>query len=474
MLPVCFQDEVCFKVERIGDARKPGPGRFRSHRRGQRSIEAASIRRARFCYDTEQIASCHSKDDHAAQDAWDGVDALPIQPQCLNVWHINIQGLRSHVAELVARLRMSEQPPQVICLNETFLDQSVGEVELEGYVNIARWDRAAERGGVCIYARQDIAQQVTLLSKSGTAERLWCVLHTDCGPYLLGAWYRPPSIEVASMETCEKEHEQLSEGLMGTLLVGDVNVHHLQWLVHSRETTAGGKRMRLAAAQMGLKQVVDQPTRGNHLLDLVLTDVPGTTARVLPKIADHCVVEAAMPLPVPRQELVLREGWKFGTADWDRLNADLEEEDWTSIEAMSTDDAANHLSKRVLELAEKSIQKTIIRDRKSTHPWLNDTVLQAVANKREAEGTPEEAARAETCSEVVKREYFAWVASVRRDLQDKNRGSKTWWARERQLQLKTQKCCSIPALKKPDGSWVRNAQGKADLLAQTLAGTYKL
>ena len=31
MLPVCFRDEVFFKVERIGEAKKLGPGRFRSH-----------------------------------------------------------------------------------------------------------------------------------------------------------------------------------------------------------------------------------------------------------------------------------------------------------------------------------------------------------------------------------------------------------------------------------------------------------
>ena len=149
--------------------------------------------------------------------------------------------------------------------------------------------------------------------------------------------------------------------------------------------------MRCATAQMGLRQIVRQPTRGNHLLDLVLTDVQGATTRVLPKTADHCVVEVSAPFPVPHEQVVLREGWKFGTADWDRLQTDLEEEDWTVITSLTADDAAAHLSSRVLALAERSIQKAVIRDRKSTHPWLNDTVLQAVAKKREAEGTPQEA-----------------------------------------------------------------------------------
>ena len=185
---------------------------------------------------------------------------------------------------------------------------------------------------------------------------------------------------------------------MGTLLLGDVHVHHVQWLGHSRETTACGKRMRLAAAQMGLKQVVDRPTRGQHLLDLVLTDVQGATARVLPKIADHSVIEVSAPLPMPHQEVVLREGWKFNSADWERLNADLEEANWEIMNAMTVDDAAVYISETILCLAEKSIQKTIIQDTKSTHPWLNEAVLQAVASKRTAVGTSQEAERAKSCN----------------------------------------------------------------------------
>ena len=63
---------------------------------------------------------------------------------------------------------------------------------------------------------------------------------------------------------------------------------------------------------------------------------------------------------------------------------------------------------------------------------------------------------------------------MRRDLEEKRKGSKSWWARERQLQRQAQRCCSIPALKKTDGTWVRNGQDKADLLAQTLSAKYTL
>ena len=95
------------EVERVGEAKNPGPGTLRAHRRGRRSFEAIAARWERF-QDNQttkakslqaRIAALHSQ-------------AIPevIGSQSLLVWHINIQGLRSHVAELVARLRLSDTP----------------------------------------------------------------------------------------------------------------------------------------------------------------------------------------------------------------------------------------------------------------------------------------------------------------------------------------------------------------------------
>ena len=109
--------------------------------------------------------------------------------------------------QLEARILLAERRPQILCLNETFLDASVGEVCIADFVLIARRDRDSEKGGVCVYAASEIAEQVTLMKKSESAEGVWCVVHSDRGPYLLGAWYRPPSTEQDTIETCEREYE---------------------------------------------------------------------------------------------------------------------------------------------------------------------------------------------------------------------------------------------------------------------------
>ena len=253
--------------------------------------------------------------------------------------------------------------------------------------------------------------------------------------------------------------------------MGDLNVHHLGWLRHSNGTSAGGKRLRLAAATMGLTQLVREPIRGKYLLDLALSDIAGATAAVLPKVADHNIVEVRAPLPVRTIEC---EVWKFATADWDRLEALLHKENWSSIFRICPDEGARHLSKTLLEHARSCIPKKRIVEKKSTHPWLNEVVLQAVANKKDAEGTPSEKEKAVVCSSIVLREYNGWVSEVHKELASMRQGSKAWWKRERQLQLQKQKCSSIPALKKSDGTWTCDSKGKADELATTLVGKYTL
>ena len=58
---------------------------------------------------------------------------------------------------------MSKTVPAIVCLNETFLDESVEDVSLEGYIMVARRDRADGRkgGGVAVYALDSIANRVT-------------------------------------------------------------------------------------------------------------------------------------------------------------------------------------------------------------------------------------------------------------------------------------------------------------------------
>ena len=180
-----------------GEASQPGP---RLRRRGPRSEEARGRRLHRnLC----RHARSKSTDSH-------DLSVFSSQP-VLTILHVNIRGLLGHTTELTARLRLLPPKPMLICITESWLDKSIGEVMLEGYVLVGRHDRQDGRkcGGVVMYALASYANYITLLDKSLGAERLWAVVHSDLGPYLVGLWYRPPV--QGEMETIDTLHHEWSK-----------------------------------------------------------------------------------------------------------------------------------------------------------------------------------------------------------------------------------------------------------------------
>ena len=88
-----------------------------------------------------------------------------------SIWHVNNRGLISHCAALVARLQLTKSKPTLICLNETFLDDAIENIDIEGYTLVCRRDRIygkVERrcGGVAVYGSAKVADSMTLIHKS--------------------------------------------------------------------------------------------------------------------------------------------------------------------------------------------------------------------------------------------------------------------------------------------------------------------
>ena len=119
------------------------------------------------------------------------------------------------------------------------------ELCLPGYVLISRLDRrdGRKQAGIALFALPEIAACVTLLEHASdiSHERSWHAVHGDLGPVLLCIWYRPPCVgETGSIAAFEAEWERLSDGFLGTLIVGDVNVHHTHWLKFSHSVSVEG------------------------------------------------------------------------------------------------------------------------------------------------------------------------------------------------------------------------------------------
>ena len=71
-------------------------------------------------------------------------------------------------------------------------------------------------------------------------------------------------------------------------------MHQSAWLLHSARNSPEGKVLQSGCEERGLRQLVREPTRKEHLLDLVLSDFESVKCTVEPEVADHKVVVATL------------------------------------------------------------------------------------------------------------------------------------------------------------------------------------
>ena len=378
---------------------------------------------------------------------------------------VNIRSLLKNYIYLAHCIE--QHSPDIVCLQETWLNSSIEHFQINKYTCISRYDRQDGRigGGVALYAK-DSCKYIVHASDSEVAERSWHFLHSDQGIVLIGNCYRPPDAAADAIQTLRDEPKEYENKVSGILLVGDFNVHHRKWLRFSNGNTQVGEMMHSICQEFALRQHVQEPTREQYLLDLVLSDLPQTSVKLSHMLADHKAVLVTMPLAASGTNDLQRRGWDFSKANWHALKAELRNIDWSFIEVDSIDEATEKFTLELLLASQNNIPVRVFSDNKSQHPWLNARCRSAIARKYASEGTPTFAFARDECSAVINEEYQKFNVQLRKDIKACVRGSKKWWKLNAALLNRRTKACSIPALKVED-EWFLLAEDKANLLAIT-------
>ena len=385
----------------------------------------------------------------------------------LTVLHCNIRGWLSHCDELFGHIH-TLNGPSLVLLNETLLDSSVSNPQIPGYQLVGRHEEIGTRRGIAAFAANAIAPDVVLLLKSKITERMWLRVHTQIGAILVCVWYRRPNRgEVLSVTSLREEYNLLKGDAIGTMVIGDLNAHHIRWLRYSSENSPEGEALHNFCQDYGFIELVGAPTRDNYLLDLVLTDLHSAArARVLPGVSDHSMVLAIFDTKIDLQPSSLRKVWKFQNADWESMRSALASYSWNWHIDTCPDDAAQELHDVIIALLEDYVPSEQIQVRTGSHPWFNEDCQEAVLAKQLAWGTASQREASEKCSQILFREYGKYIAATRQKLKRLKKGSKKWWKESKSLMHKSTTATSIPALKTREG-WVRTAVEKADVLADT-------
>ena len=166
------------------------------------------------------------------------------------------------------------------------------------------------------------------------------------------------------------------------VVAGDLNIHHLPWLLFSNGSTIEGDLMKNMCDDLGLRQIVRAPTRNQYLLDLCLTDMEGVKVSIEPSISDHSALMIRVPLQIEKHVDVSREVWHYRGASWHALNQELMHWDWQPLNHGSVDNAANIFVGVVSHLVSKHVPHKIISMKKSTCPWLTPRCNEAIEAKK--------------------------------------------------------------------------------------------
>ena len=278
----------------------------------------------------------------------------------VSAFHCNMNGYKTHAVDVEASIKLLDELPEIVMLNETKMDPGDEEVKLTGYILLCQRDRGVEGGGIAVFGRKDVSARMTLIHVSETFERCWVLVHTDEGPILMCCWYRPPGETIEGLHAFEEEMKELRVQAVAVMILGDLNIHQKSWLKYSSNDTPAGKTLQDICARAGLRQLVKTPTRKEHLLDLVLTDIPAKTI-IGGKIQDHAYVLANLSFAIHRSKEQTREVWDYKNADWDLLQDSLDEENWDLLRSLDPDNGAATLTAKILELACKSIGRKTVK-----------------------------------------------------------------------------------------------------------------
>ena len=132
--------------------------------------------------------------------------------------HLNIRSLIKHIDQF--RYFLKEKQFDIICLNETLLDETINdhEVNIEGY-DIVRKDRNRNGGGVAIYVRSTINYMIRAEFDTGGLETITVeISKPKSKPFIINCVYRPPDSTVELLNTYEKLIEKLDYENKETIL----------------------------------------------------------------------------------------------------------------------------------------------------------------------------------------------------------------------------------------------------------------
>ena len=306
--------------------------------------------------------------------------ALSQQPG-LKIAHLNIRSLPGHLDEF--RILMKDNPFDIMCLTETWLNSSDTDDELliDGY-NLIRNDRktAHRGGGSAIYYNSKLwARQRTDLSSDLNIEATWLeVTFPNRSKMLVCSTYCPDKDSYQDYKSnLEIMLERASEESIEQMYIGDLN----QDLLPKRLSTDARDLVQLFTSYQ-FTQLIKTPTRitarSQTLLDHIYTtdkDKVRTSGVMQCSISDHSLIYLIRRSKKQRGPSKIIHFRNFKSYSSDNFQSDLQSVSWDDVNtSLTVDDAYKSFITTLKKVSDRHAPLTTRRVRAATLPWLTSDI----------------------------------------------------------------------------------------------------
>lgn len=289
----------------------------------------------------------------------------------LRVAHINIRSIVPKF-HLLSRFIVTYKY-DIVVISETWLSANIPDdaISLQGFALVRR-DRATRGGGVCIYYRSHL--RATYIPCETSFEQAWVGFQLGNRKVAVGVFYNPPDEYYKSF--CDKFEEQftiLSLNYDIMFCLGDININ----LLASGNTLDRAYFLSMLES-LGLTQIINTPTRGDSLIDVILTtdlDCIVSSGIGEDKFSDHetifCTIRIPLPSNIPVRKIIRDFKWFDQTAF---LN-DLSLSPLSNILYMNNiDDKIDYIMFYLLQLFDTHAPIRTITVTHRSPPWITDNV----------------------------------------------------------------------------------------------------
>jgi hypothetical protein len=305
------------------------------------------------------------------------------QSKSLSICHLNIRSI-------LAPTRLEEFEDyiktlhhfDVVALTETFLDASIqdSQISLQGYT-IYRNDRDRRGGGVAFYIADHLQSVRRLDLENQHTEMIWVEINYKKKKLLFSCVYRPPNMNSLNIISfLDILHEKIdlatSNNPLSITLLGDFNDRCSTWKSLHSTSELDNKLVDLMNL-LNITQLIEHPTRGENILDLLLTDTPNLflNSGVIPSLSnlDHDAIFGTFKLSYPTSSSYLRHVWYYDRGNFDSLNETFDNVPWPGV--INDDDTLDEITENVtniiLNTAKEKIPNRIVKIKPNDKPWFN-------------------------------------------------------------------------------------------------------